>query len=141
MAAADLDALVALAARCPEAAHWSRADFERAIRGEFQGWVAEKDARVRGFIVARVVADEVEVVNLAVEPGARRAGIGSRLLGEALEHARRAGALRVFLEVRESNHNARAFYERHGFRLSSRRARYYSDPREDALVFSRNLDD
>lgn len=140
MAAADLDVLVTLAARCPEAAHWSHADFERTVRGEFQGWVAEKGTRVRGFIVARVVADEVEVLNLAVEPAARRTGIGSRLLAEALEHARSAGARRVFLEVRESNHGARAFYERNGFRLSSRRPRYYSDPPEDALVLSSDLE-
>ena len=140
MTAADLNLLVEIASACPEAAPWSRADFERVVCGEFHGWVAENGNRVVGFIAARVVADEIEILNLAVEPASRRNRIGSQLLEEALERARSAGARRVFLEVRESNRAAQAFYERHGFRFSLRRAHYYSDPREDALVLSRNLD-
>ncbi len=140
MAAADLDALVEIVSACPGAAPWSRADFERAVRGEFHGWVAENGNCVVGFIAARVVADEMEVLNLAVEPASRRNRIGSHLLEGTLERGRSAGARGVFLEVRESNRAARAFYQHHGFRFSSRRVHYYSDPREDALVLSRNLD-
>ena len=78
-------------------------------------------------------------LNLAVLPSARRQGIASRLLDEALREAAQQGALRVFLEVRDTHHPAILFYERHGFRLSARRRGYYSAPAADALVLVRDL--
>jgi len=55
------------------------------------------------------------------------------------EVARAERAEAIFLEVRESNQAARAFYERHGFQPSGRRARYYSQPNEDAITYRLNL--
>jgi ribosomal-protein-alanine N-acetyltransferase len=55
----------------------------------------------------------------------------------ALEHGRRAGATRIFLEVRESNLGARRFYEQRGFAVTGRRLRYYRQPDEDALLMAR----
>jgi len=99
---------------------------------------------ILGFLVARQVADELEVLNMAVAAAHRRAGIGSLLLEHALADAGGSGApdsgaRRAYLEVRASNHVAIAFYQRHGFALAGCRRRYYADPVEDALVLSRVL--
>ncbi len=136
----DIETVVAIERSSPEASQWSWADYERVARGELHGWVAEDAGKVVGFLVARAAADEMEVLNLAVHPMARRAGVGSRLLEQAFAMARRMGARRAFLEVRESNARAIAFYHRQGFAVTARRPRYYSDPVEDALVLSRQLD-
>jgi [ribosomal protein S18]-alanine N-acetyltransferase len=141
----DITAAFDLAARCPEASRWSGADYARACGGDLDGWVAAisppgsstESQRVIGFVIARRMADELEILNLAVEAGFRRRGIGSQLLEAALEQARAFGTERALLEVRASNAAAIAFYGHHGFALTGRRRRYYSNPCEDALVLSR----
>ena len=89
---------------------------------------------VCGYVIAAVVADEAEVLNLAVAPRARRRGLGGRLLDAGLGMIRERGGREVFLEVRESNAPAIALYSSRGFGALSRRARYYRNPVEDALV-------
>ncbi len=135
LAAEDLDAVLRIQQQCPEIVRWSRRAYQRVFRGEYAGWVAAGEV-VCGFVVLRQAAAEAEILNLAVAPDARRRGTGTRLLAAALEAARAAGARSVSLEVRASNRPAIAFYERHGFRPTGRRRKYYTDPREDALLYS-----
>jgi len=89
---------------------------------------------VCGYVIAAAVADEGEVLNLAVAPQARRRGLGGRLLDAGLAMIRERGAREVFLEVRESNAAAIALYTSRGFAGLARRAGYYRNPVEDALV-------
>jgi ribosomal-protein-alanine N-acetyltransferase len=96
--------------------------------------VAERDDDVGGYLIGRAVAEEAEILNLAVMPEERRHGLGSRLLEAGLSALAAAGAQRVWLEVRESNAAAQALYQRRGFTAAGRRARYYKNPVEDALV-------
>ena len=86
-----------------------------------------------GFILARCVADEAEVLTLAVDPAARRHGIGRFLLTRAMRTAGTRGAVSMFLEVAEPNAAARALYATCGFSEVGRRARYYAGD-VDALV-------
>lgn len=147
LVASDVAALLAITARSPEAAQWWSGGYQRIGSQEFDGWVAElpvagnarQEKQIAGFLVARVMADEMEILNLAVEPGWRRLGVAGKLLETALAQGRASGARRVFLEVRESNVAAIAFYQAHGFAPAGRRPRYYSDPPEDALVLSLQL--
>jgi len=99
-------------------------------------------AEENGFILIRVVADEAEILTLAVRPGARRSGLGGRLVAEAIARAAALGADRMFLEVAEGNVAARALYARAGFAEAGRRRGYYARAdghREDALVLSLNF--
>ncbi|MGH9483296.1 MAG: ribosomal protein S18-alanine N-acetyltransferase, partial [Terriglobales bacterium] len=77
---------------------------------------------------------EAELQSLAVRPESRRAGIGAALLAEALAALRRLGVRTVFLEVREGNAAAQAFYRRAGFKIFGRRPRYYREPDEAAVL-------
>jgi ribosomal-protein-alanine acetyltransferase len=133
---ADLDAVLAIQASSPGTACWSRADYEHVLRGDFAGWIAECESGIRGFAVARRMADEIEILNLAVAPEVRRSNIGTALLREAMLWGSEGGAHRAFLEVRDTNFAAILFYERNGFLGVGRRRRYYSNPEEDALLLA-----
>lgn len=93
-------------------------------------------APIAGYIVARETAGELHINNVAVRAEFRRRGIGAALLNRVLDEARRRKANAAFLEVRSTNHAAQALYEKSGFRAIARRADYYSEPREDAVVMS-----
>lgn len=96
--------------------------------------------RLAGYIVARMGADELHINNVAVRAGYHRRGIGRDLLNRILEEGKRSGVLLAFLELRAGNAAALALYEKCGFRVTARRQKYYSDPVEDALVMTMQLD-
>jgi [ribosomal protein S18]-alanine N-acetyltransferase len=130
----DIEAILTIQSMCPEIAQWMKSDYARVARGEMAGWVSLRDEGIDGFLVARTVASDIEILNLAVRQQARRLGIGTSLLREAFEWGRELQAENAFLEMRVSNDAAKLFYERHDFRVAGRRPRYYSSPEEDALV-------
>ena len=82
------------------------------------------DGRPAGFSLFRTVADEAELLLIAVSPDFRRRGIGRRLLEDFMAHARNIGASRVHLEVREGN-PAILMYRTAGFSSEGRRRKYY----------------
>lgn len=86
-----------------------------------------------GFILARVAADESEILTLAVDPAARRSGLGRALVERSMAEAATRGAAMMYLEVSELNAAARALYAACGFVEIGRRRRYYGG-RTDALV-------
>ena len=136
----DIEDVLAIQAASPEIAQWSLWDYDRVARGEMAGWVTESESGdITGFIVARRIANDLEILNFAVRPTARRQGIGAALLGEALRWASTFSAEQAFLEVRASNLAALRFYEQHKFQVTGRRPRYYTAPIEDALVLSAQI--
>jgi ribosomal-protein-alanine acetyltransferase len=136
---ADVESILAIQAACPEIAQWTAWDYNRVARGEMAGWVVEEDGSVAGFIVARKIADEIEILNFAVSPELRERGIGALLLQETLAWAKAFEASHAILEVRASNVAALRFYEHHNFQTVGRRSRYYNSPIEDALLLSAKL--
>jgi ribosomal-protein-alanine N-acetyltransferase len=135
----DIDAVLAIQSCCPEIAQWSAWDYERVARGEMAGWVVEANGIVGGFVVARRIGKDVEVLNLGVTVNHRRRGMGSLLLKSVAEWGKTFEADKALLEVRESNLAAMHFYERHGFEAVGRRAKYYTAPIEDALLLTAKL--
>lgn len=95
--------------------------------------------QIAGYIVARETAGELHVNNIAVRDQYRRRGYGSLLLGQVLDEARKKHATTAFLEVRSGNSVAQSLYQKCGFKAIARRANYYSDPPEDAVVMSLDL--
>jgi len=92
----------------------------------------------RGFVLARVAADEAEILTLAVEPEARRRCLARALVVEAASRAHANGAAAMFLEVACANTAARALYERLGFAPVGTRKSYY-EVGQDALILRRDL--
>ena len=96
---------------------------------------------VIGFSLFRSIADEAELLLLAVRPSHHRRGVGRRLLHDFLERARKDGLARVHLEVRDGN-PAVDMYRIAGFSPVGRRRNYYHAPngkRFDAITLSHQL--
>ena len=133
-AVADAERLLPIERRC-FSDPWSVVAFEEILGSPLGlGCVAERGDEITGYLVARAVAGEGEILNLAVAPEARRKGLGGRLLEAGIGALAAAGAHAVFLEVREQNVAAQQLYQRRGFRPVGLRARYYRNPVEDAIV-------
>lgn len=134
--AADLAAIRAIEQSAPTAAHWSLEQYRTALFApERLALVLEENSQILGFLVARVIEDEWELENIVVEASTLCGGVGSLLMDELIHLARSRSAKAIFLEVRESNLPARRLYEKHGFVECGRRANYYTDPQEDAIVY------
>jgi ribosomal-protein-alanine acetyltransferase len=86
-------------------------------------------------VEAQTLASECEIENIVVDAKWQRRAFGRKLLDELLNRIQQAGCGDVFLEVRESNMAARRLYERGGFLEVGRRAKYYSQPQEDAVTY------
>jgi ribosomal-protein-alanine acetyltransferase len=140
--ATDLDAILAIERANPSAAHWGKSEYARLFEeSEVHrlALVAEAGGRVAGFVIAREVAKEWDLENIAVAPESQGQGVGSALLRELLRGVGEGRGEKLILEVRESNSAARRLYERAGLRLYGRRKDYYQHPPEDALLFEKNL--
>ncbi|HSU39447.1 MAG TPA: ribosomal protein S18-alanine N-acetyltransferase [Polyangiaceae bacterium] len=104
-------------------------------------WVARRAAGATplGFVLVWRAADELHVIDLAVEPESRRLGIARLLLEQVMATGRASGAAVVLLEVRQSNQAALALYGALGFIRTSVRRAYYSDNGEDAIMMRLDL--
>ncbi len=100
---------------------------------------AGQASKILAFLVARRVDLEWELENLVVAETFRRRGAGSMLLAALVAEARAQQGSGIFLEVRESNSSAQGLYKKAGFKKTDLRKDYYSDPREDAVVFRLSL--
>ena len=103
--------------------------------------LATCNERTAGFTLARMIADEAELLLIAVSPQMHKSGIGMMLLDNMIESASSRGATRVHLEVRDGNEALR-LYQRSGFSLVGRRTAYYRGKfgqSFDALTLSRSI--
>jgi ribosomal-protein-alanine N-acetyltransferase len=141
---ADLDGLVALAEDCPGAPRWTLMTWHQVLdsaAGGEQRYVlmAESEEGFAGFGVMGITGDEAEMESVAVTPAARRKGIGRGMCEALMSWAKMRGASKVLLEVRVSNHAARALYESLDFHGVAIRKGYYREPDEDGLTMAREL--
>jgi ribosomal-protein-alanine N-acetyltransferase len=98
------------------------------------------DEAVAGYVVAFSLAEDGELLNVAVDPKFRGKGLAGQMVDAVLIELGARGVRAAFLEVRESNSAARALYESRGFIEIGRRSNYYRRPVEDALVLRRTLE-
>jgi ribosomal-protein-alanine N-acetyltransferase len=117
---------------------WTRQDFAELLATPgVVGWVLSVDDEDMGFALYRIVADEAELLTIAVRPAWRRQGVGRVLLDAIAAGARGAGAQTFFLEVGADNPPARSLYESQGFSVVGTRRGYYrrgDGPMADGLV-------
>ncbi|WP_300552749.1 ribosomal protein S18-alanine N-acetyltransferase [Maricaulis sp.] len=138
LTAASARRLAAVHGRCFDHS-WSEAEFASLLHLSSSIALGKGDAGIlHGFVLARVAADEAEILTIGVDPDQRRGGCGQALLKSLHEYVRKQGVVRVFLEVSDVNTAARALYERNGYTETGRRARYYRDG-SDALVLEKTL--
>lgn len=107
---------------------WPVEEFTAYIAGSDTPVYVACDARRRiaGFLMLRLVADEAELITIAVDPKWRGKGVGAALLRAGFEDLRMTRARKLFLEVAEDNPAATALYRAHGFAEVGRRQGYYA---------------
>ncbi|MGO4448593.1 ribosomal protein S18-alanine N-acetyltransferase [Phyllobacterium sp. TAF24] len=125
---------------------WSDEEFHALIVQEnVFGFIAREEgnrsAPPGGFVLARLVIDEAEILTIAVAPSSQRRGLGHALMDATLRHLHNARADMLFLEVDETNIPALALYRRLGFKQVGKRPGYYetADGRSAALTMRRDL--
>ena len=112
----------------------------RLIPDEHTHWLAVwEDAVLAGYVWVQTVLDEGYIGNVAVRRASRRRGAGDRLL-EMLDSLAEEEKLHFLtLEVRAGNLPALALYEKHGYRRTGERKGYYTEPREDAVLMTKEF--
>ena len=124
---------------------WGQSELESLISDPRAVGTAALDpatAKLRGFALSRLAADEAEILTLAVDPALRKGGVGRDLLRAHLAEVAAAGAARIFLEVDRHNAAALALYARFGFVKVGERQGYYKRPNGEtasALLMRRDL--
>ena len=140
----DLDRILEIA-KASFSTPWTRQMFEAELTGNpFAHLVGARQPAgapddgcpkpLVGYLCFWLVFEEVRLMDLAVDPPARRRGVAQALVSYAIRYGIRRGATRAVLEVRASNEAALSLYRRFGFRRVALRAKYYSNPTEDAIL-------
>ena len=101
--------------------------------------VAKHDSEVAGYAAVLCAADEGNLVSIAVDEEFRNMGIAREILDILYEELVKNGVEKIFLEVRESNEAAISLYRSENFEEIGKRKGFYEKPKEDALLFMRNL--
>ncbi len=117
--------------------HWSRESFAETAENESFCLTLIKNmqtTKIAAYSLVYCAADQADLANIAVLPECRGQGLGKHLLEITLEKVHKMGACEIFLEVRESNAAARGLYLSSGFVEIGKRKKYYSNPREDAVI-------
>jgi len=115
---------------------WARRLFNQAMLARREQNNLRTKEYIIGFAGLWTMLNEAHIIAIAVRNNYRRMGIGEGLLISVIEVASQLNANVITLEVRASNEIAQALYKKYGFRVASRRPRYYSDNDEDAILMS-----
>jgi ribosomal-protein-alanine N-acetyltransferase len=112
---------------------WLQDDWSRQIAGPhtFVYVVPSQQEGLIGFLLARRVADEAEILSLAVDPSTHRQGSAKAMLEGLISDLREALPCRLYLEVSVKNVAAIALYKQQGFAQVGSRKAYYSAPNGD----------
>lgn len=102
--------------------------------------VAEKAGRVVGMCGVQNISGDGEVTNVSVARDCRGEGIGYKMLKQLLERGRGIGIKDYTLEVRAGNEHAIRLYERLGFKSEGLRPGFYDEPKEDAAIYWKRLE-
>jgi ribosomal-protein-alanine N-acetyltransferase len=115
---------------------WNEKQFLSEIRASYAYCVVcesgVSNGTLLGYAIFHLLGPDSELLSIATRESEQRKGIGSQLLNAGL-HQLTSNDDQCFLEVRDGNAKARAFYEKHGFKLYNVRKRYYSDGEDAAL--------
>ena len=140
---ADLDQVMAIEKKS-FAAPWSRNLFKETLAFSlaFNFVVRKKvDNKVVGCANFYLIRDEVQVLNIAIDPVSRGKGYATRLLVHAIAFLKERKAEDFYLEVREGNAHALRLYHKLGFRKIGKRRKYYPETNEDAIVMHLKVKD
>ena len=120
---------------------WSEKALKILLGEDAIGIVCTEEGKVLAYGSMLLAPDEGQILNLAVHPDHRRAGLGRKILDRLLAETTARRLDLVSLEVRVSNTAAISLYQSAGFTVEGRRPHFYKQPAEDAFVMLRRAKD
>lgn len=137
MTKADIPSVMAIEQKSYEFP-WTDGIFSDCLAVGYHCFVMERNREIAGYAIVSIAAAECHILNVCIQERQRSQGLGRRLMQYILQHAREAGALMAYLEVRPSNITATGLYWSLGFEQIALRKDYYPARRgrEDALVLA-----
>ena len=141
MAESDIKEIAELEKEC-FSEPWSEDSLKDELTNETAiFYVLRDNEKLLGYIGANNICGEIYITNVAVNSACRGKGYGKILVNHLLKQSELEKALFVTLEVRKSNANATALYEKCGFKKIGERKNFYSKPTEDALIYTYYLEE
>lgn len=128
---------------------WSKKDYvaETEKKDSIFKIVRDANGKIIGFALVRLLVgdsndafDSSEILNIAVRNSFQNTGIGQLIFDEILNELNEKNIKEIWLEVRESNLKAIAFYQKNKFVKKFERKNYYTNPTENALILHRSID-
>lgn len=113
---------------------WSYEMIVKGLESSLDTWLVLWEERAAGYCVFRTIADECELLRIAVRPEFRGRGLSKKLMDQMVFYSRQKEVKSIFLEVRESNDRARNLYKSYGFSEEGIRKHYYLNPIENAVL-------
>lgn len=117
---------------------WSEQIFTTSFNNRSHNFGAFIEEQLVGYYFTESVAGEATLHNICVAPDIQGQGIASHLMTHLVSYFQQLGNQEIWLDVRESNHNAIHLYEKFGFEVMGKRKDYYSIPnrkeRETAIL-------
>jgi ribosomal-protein-alanine N-acetyltransferase len=121
---------------------WTEEDFLRCLRQRnCIGMVAEQGEKVVGFMIYELHKSKLHILNFAVSPACRRAGVGAQMVAKLISKLSSHRRTRITLEVRETNLAAQLFFREQCFKAVRVLRAYYEDSGEDAFQMQYRLAD
>ena len=116
---------------------WSENQIKDEISKENAIFItAKENGNLCGYISGQLILDEFYINNVAVTEKYRNNGIAAALIARLIEILASKSCVLATLEVRESNYKARRLYERFRFTNLGIRKDFYSDPKENACIYT-----
>ena len=120
---------------------WTKENFESELSNPTSVFfVALQNGEVLGCVAMNNALGEGFISKIMVKEENRRQGTGALLLQKLSEYAREEKMFSLSLEVRESNFPAIALYEKSGFKNLGKRKNFYRNPKEDAVIMTKEID-
>lgn len=136
----DLDEIFAIE-QSAKTIPWTQQMLQDSLQSPCHFWTIKISNKIIGFIIFSIAADECEILNLCINPENQNQGYASTLLQHVIAFAKQHYINNIFLEVRQSNHNAINLYQKAEFKKAGLRKDYYKTKygREDAIVLRLNI--
>lgn len=140
MTEADVAAIEALERAC-FSEPWSEKSLRESLANpRYRILTAKAEGRLIGYVSTFLVADEMNIANVAVDSEFRRQGVGKCLMDSAVILAKQNRMTTIYLEVRKSNEAAQELYRKVGFERGGVRKNFYDHPKEDGLIMRMDLE-
>ncbi len=121
-------------------APWSEESVKAELDNENAHFlVAQAGNKVIGYMGVHEIVGEAYVANIAVNNAYRRRGVASALMQRAEKDAKERNCEFISLEVRKSNFSAISLYEKRGYKIMGERKNFYSNPTENAIIMTLEL--